>query len=368
MLISGEVTFLPAVHVATFTPNGGTLTATFENRYNCGRKTWLRKADLQQILIEDHANIAGQDLGAVPVTIFNSSAAVPANLWSVSKPAPATPQSVIIEGSESVNTGDTARIYLHTSAGIRRFDLPALPALQPPTEQQTIAAVAQCAMKSRLFSPKEKIEWLVDPPPFDFGYPALRQWLLSFADLPAGTNLTVSRIVSEHEKQQLFSTRIAMSGEASFEFMTEAQEELLIEHDGEKLPNGRVLQRWIIPTSITEMGGTAQNLLRSGSLIAVDQPDAIFLLDYVTGKQVRQRGQLQLSESGTGGFDIVERTHKRFRNSLSRSDELVMDVQIEERQQAPPPFSLTLPGGKVAAIFGDKLVIGMPSKTGQVIR
>lgn len=73
MLISGTVLYLPANHNVTFTPNDGVSASTLKNSYDCGRKTWLRDAEIQEISIEDQANVLGSDLGRVPVIISNSS-------------------------------------------------------------------------------------------------------------------------------------------------------------------------------------------------------------------------------------------------------------------------------------------------------
>lgn len=34
----------------------------------------------------------------------------------------------------------------------------------PPTQQETIEALARCLLKSKIFTPIEEIKWLVDPP------------------------------------------------------------------------------------------------------------------------------------------------------------------------------------------------------------
>ncbi|AYC30979.1 hypothetical protein D3880_00630 [Pseudomonas cavernae] len=363
MLISGRILLLPAIHEVTFTPNGGALVGTLRNSFDCGRRTWQQETEVQDILIEDRADVLGRDLGRVPVTVFKSSAATPPDLWSVEYPVPSPQQLVAIRGSKKVKPGDTGRVYLHTSAGIRRFDIPAVPPLAAPTQQETIAAVAQCARKERVFTPREELEWLIDPPPFDFGYPALRQWLFTFAELPAATRIVIHR-VSDGVRSQAMEFTAEHAGEASLEFITDPATNLFMEHNQDVIAAGRLLQRWVIPTEMIDIREPGLQLMRSGSMIAVAQRGGVFAHDLETGSNMRQPGELRLTKLATGGLEVMQQTRRHLSRGLARKG----PGQIA-REIAPGalPFSLTLPGGKVAALYENKLFIGIPWQPSSII-
>jgi hypothetical protein len=369
MLISGTVLYLPANHNATFVPNGGALASALKNSYDCRRKTWLRKAEIQGVSIEDRANVLGSDLGRVPVTIFNSSTATPPHLWSVDKPKPNEEQLATISESELVKPGDTGRVYLHTSAGIRRFDITPLPALAPPTQEETIEALAQCLKKSKMFTPREKVQWLVDPPPYDFGFRPLRQWLFTFAEVRAGTRIVVHHVLNSVRSDRTMRFVAENTGGVSLELITDAATELVLEHDQEIISDGRVMQRWLIPTAVMDTGESGLSLVRSGPLIAVAQQGGIFMYNLSTGVSRHEVGQLQSAKLASGALEVIEQTRR------------VLDDRVTDRGVSPPkpkrivseepsaaaPFSLTLPGGKVAALLGSKLVIGIPWQPGRVV-
>jgi hypothetical protein len=333
MLISGSIIFFPADHTVTFSPNGGLLASNYHNSYNCNRMSWARVADVSPILVSDKASTAGMPLGRVPVRIFPSSLVTPPGKWSLQFENPASiNQYISVVASPSTGAGDEGRIYLHTSAGIRRFDIEMLLQVADPTPEENIAAITRCMKDSRYFTPQEKMGWLVDPPGYDFGFTPLRQWLFTFAELPAWTRITIHPVLDGVQGEQALVFASENPGEASLELITDAATELLFEHNQDVLPNGRVFQRWLMPTEVIDMSEPAQGLSRSGSLITAVQQNGIFTYDLSTGMNASQESQYQAAKLDT------------------------------------PPFSLTLPGGRVAALMENKLVIGVPLQTSRAVQ
>jgi hypothetical protein len=366
MLISGTISILGATHNRSFTPNGGVLTSALRNSFDCGPRTWLREADIQTIGILDRAIILNNDLGRVPVTVFYSTIAVPGHLWSVEVPAPALSQSVKISGSELVKAGDTGRVYLHTSAGIRRFDITPLPATAEITEQENIAAVAQCFRRSRMFTALEEIQWLSDPPPYHLGFPPLRQWMFTFSELPNGTHIKFFSLRNGLRSENTIAFISENAGQGSVELITDAATDVILEHNQETIANGRIMQRWIIPTEMIDTDERGQRLSRYGSVINVIQKGGIFSHDVSTGLSVRQAGEIALSKSVSERHKVTEET-RRPKDIGKGSITKKREQPISEIQGYTPLFSLTLPGGKVAALFENKLVIGIPWQQNRVI-
>jgi hypothetical protein len=344
MLISGSIQFWMAQHKVTFKPNGGTLTSQLQNSYNCDRERWEHEAKIQEITIEDlpFVPLAG-DLNRILVTIFPSSVATPSQLWSIEETFPELEQLVRVFGTSTVNTGDTGRVYLHTSAGIRRFDIQPLPNAAPPTQPQIIAAVAKCARASRMFTRLDELHWLFDPPPYDFGFPPLRQWLFTFAELPPGTRIDIHRVAGGVRGNRLATVVGERGGNASFELITNADEELVLEHNQEVISEGRLLQRWIIPTEIIDTGVRGRTLRRSESLISIMDGHGTFTHDLETGRPLNR--------------PLMHEEASRFE----------AERYSDKQQSEIPSFSLTLRGGKVAALFEDKLVLGIPWESFRVV-
>ena len=98
--------------------------------------------------------------------------------------------------------------------------------------------------------PWEEIRWLIDPPPFLYGYPPLRQWLFTFAEVPAFTRMTFHRYQNGQRVGEPLSLIASRSGEAAFEIVTDAATEIAVEHNAERISRGRVNQRWLLPAHV----------------------------------------------------------------------------------------------------------------------
>jgi hypothetical protein len=352
LVVTGNISFFPAQHKVTFNPDGGELTATLSTSFNCDKRTWKESVNVQSVHISDHAQVSTIDLGAVPVRVFSTSSAVPPQLWSIKHQGPAASQTVTIAGSEGVRGGDSGRIYLHTSAGIRRYDIPALVSPPTPTVEQQVEAISRCLRFARTFSRWEQIQWLIDPPPFDYGFPALRQWLFTFAEIPASTRLTFHHYQNGQRVGEPLSLVAGRSGEGAFEIVTDAATDIVVEHSAESIPRGRVNQRWLLPIQVVAIGRVPTAILRSGSTVVAGGDGQVLTLNLESGSMSRRAGELELSRPAEGLMATKARRfivggHREIGSHPSAS-------------QASRPFSITLRDGKIAAAFEDKLVIAVP--------
>lgn len=360
LIVRGDIFTVPATHTATLNPAGGTLFSEISHDFNCRSRSWGTSTIVQSIEISDRARVFDVDLGLVPVTVFRSSVAVPANKWSIASLVPRFAQVVTIVGSSIAQEGDGGRIYLHTSAGIRRYDIAPLNTLPELTPSQQIEAVARCLKFEKIFLPFEKIKWLIDPPRFNYGYPPLRQWLIAFAELPDSIAITVHRIRNQERLGDPITFRSGPGGEAAIEVITDDKTELIVEHDQEQITKTRLRQRWLLPTQILPVGGKPVRLDRSGSIINVLREGGLLSIDLANG-MVRQASDFKLSKRQQGLLVATET-----KDSLAGRPDYIVgrpETEVSARESMvknAQPFSLTLPDGKVVAVFEDQMVIAIP--------
>jgi hypothetical protein len=368
MLISGTIIPFGADHQVSFIPNGGALSSRLKNKYDCGRKSWYRLAEVLPILITDTANPVGEDPVVNQVKVFPTSTAVPANLWTVEIPPPDISQYVTIKSSRSVKPGDTGRVYLHTSADLRRFDINALPEIAAPSPHQEFLAVAACLNHSKVFQPQEKIRWLPDPVPFVLHIDPIRQWLFTFARLAETSQLSVYQLRDNVRDKNPLHFTATRPGSASFEMLTDASTEILVEHKHENIGEGRILQRWINPVHVIDIGEPGLSLVRSGSLLIISQSNGIYTFDLSSARGKRQVGEFRLSKISKGGYELVQQTRKVLSGVTRVAGQKNYGLPQKEddyqrKKDRQTSFSLTLPGGRVAALFENKLIIGVPSES-----
>jgi len=369
MLISGTLVVYQPLHKPTFVPSD-TLTGVLQFSFDCGRFTWLREADIVPIEIQDPVEVLGTNIGRALVSVFPSSVVTPPHLWSVASPPPTFTQSVAILGSELVKANDAGRLYLHTSAGLRRYDIAPLADAKAPTQMDTVEAVSRCMRRVKAFTTIEELTWLVDPPPYDYGFPPLRQWLFTFGDLPAGTHLTIHRVRDGIRGDLALHLVADTAGEASFELVTDAAGQLVLEHNRAPSVQGRLLQRWLLPTTVVDVGRAGRGLARSGSTLIVLQRDGLVEYDVSRGTTRRRLGRLRVQRLEAGRLEIVEEIRRHIDGgTIGRAAALLDPARRgHDTSTNAPPFSLTLRDGKVAALFENTLVIGRPWHAPRVVR
>jgi hypothetical protein len=310
-------------------------------------------------------------------------------------------QRVSINGLSEPIIGQTARIYIHTSAGLKRYNLGPVP--EPPkrpSQEDVVRMLADCYKDIRVFPPLVKLKWLVDPPPFNHGSDPVRQWRLAIKQFPAGGTITIHKFEEEREIGKpimLTSDRISS---ISLELITNASTHLEVEH---KLPENapaaeaRIDCRWLVPTQITELPEPAYQLTRDGMNIAAVGPGYVVTVDPLNqsvtqfpivgvSRVIPDAGRF-IAFSPRGLMAIVGPTIQRIRQKLpptiknvegeepslsattsynnphvqghSRFVESITH-RVADGTELPSPYTVTLPDGRVAATFDTKLMIAIP--------
>ena len=339
LLISGDINPIPsAVHVQPhFDPDGGVIDGTWVGGFDCKNNNWSQSFELPYVTTIDAALVATTAFARLPVKIFATSTALPANLWSLEVVTGGFDESVkivchasaadhpavspLLAPPPALHPTPSGFAFIHTSAGLKRFDLGPIPASKtPPDEVQLIPMRVNCRNFGREWlDPRVVAKWLVDPPEIGFGHIALRQWQLTLSDVPQGATILV-HAMRDGQVTPLASVTASRTGQLAIEVVTDGDTDLAIDHTLRHAPAGaRLSQRWLLPTSVTKFDGTATGVVRIGDEVHVVGADRLLSVSTLTG-QVERPGRLA----------------------------------------AAAPFSLTLPDGKVAAIHDNSLVIAIP--------
>lgn len=344
--------FAVVTHKVTFAPPGGTtLKGAWAAGFDC--KLWNASYELQRIHVTDEIWTVDQSakLFEREVEIFETSIVVPTQHWRIDYPPAVVDQWVQVIGDAESTTvqlpapdifedGDgnihlsqpvghlvvgllppAGHIWLHSSAGLRRYEIGAVVSPpDPPSGAELAQMVVNCKnWGQRWVTPEMVAKWLPNPPPFDYGHEPLRQWMLSLDGVPVGGNIAV------YEVRDGERTRLAASFAAdrplpvTIEVITDRHTELEIEHDLNIAPrHARLSQRWLLPTSTTVTDSQAIQLSRSGQNVEVE---------------------------------FAPPPTKLLRNS---------PTQDTRRPAVGSPLSLNLSAGKVAAVHGNRAVIAYP--------
>jgi hypothetical protein len=333
LVISGTMSpILPAVHAEPhFSPNGGELRGVWVGGFSCKTNAWSQALELPYVEIIDQALVGLTPFARLAVKIFPTSSATPATLWSIEPVTGGFDETAhIVSHADAADHPANSRrgrtpsgfAFIHTTAGLKRFDLGPIPASRvPPDELHLIPMRVNCRnFGEEWLDPRIFAEWLVDPPEIDLEHAPLRQWLLTISEVPLGTNITILGLRGRETTLPLASVTAQETGQLAIEVITDADTELAIDHTFSVAPPGaRLSQRWLLPTLVTEFQGAAKGLVQNGNevhVIAADHP--LVSLSTVTS-QVRRVAPA-----------------------------------------AATPFSLTLADGRVAAIHGNSLVIAIP--------
>ncbi|MFC4456567.1 hypothetical protein [Deinococcus sonorensis] len=400
----GKFGFLPpAEHLSEFTPDGGRLEGTWQGHYSCSQHRWEQNFLTPSIRVADSAVVIGQRFKTVPVKIFDTSQIEPASHWRYEVLTTVEAIQYVGVVSIDVSQGDECRLFLHTSAGICCFDIPPLQAPPPvPNELDLgIMAVVNCRLYQEIFTPRVKLGWLIDPPPFHYGYPPLRQWLLTIEHLPDGA----SAVLHEHERadnarprQRQVSRVVAeRAGALWIERVTNDKTELDLEL---KMPSGeggiRLAQRWLLPLRIIDLGAPATALTRVNQSVFTLTREQLVEVNLSSNdtsfSPTRQRGlAVDLGRLVLWGDEgVYELDGLRARQLISkpvlavyrdqegrliyigRSKAFYIDgrtAPLREQKETPSaiheflPASLTLDGGQIVAPWGQQLIFATSSVT-----
>lgn len=321
LLVRGNLLLLGATHRVSFQPNSGVVAGSWHGFFSCRQDAYRQEYLLPSVQISDEAQILGKRFAAVPVRVFPTSRVVPAGGWTIRHPVNAeVNQHVDLVSADDV-AGRTARAYVHTSAGIRRYDLGPVP--EPPAAPDALTQSlmrVNCRSSTKVWTRLEQVLWLVDPPAFDYGRPPLRQWQITVDALPAGARVTLQH---SGEGGSPVTFTAGRDGPATLEVVTRDDAEIALDHNLESPPEGtRLTQRWLLPLHAVDLGGPAVSLRRQGTDIEVLTEDRRIIVSALDWSVV-----------------ATERRPER----EARSSETI--------------FSLTFPDRSVAVAHGNELVV-----------
>ncbi len=333
--LTGQVFYVAATHSAEYSPDAPNLKDAWRDDFNCRDMSWHAVLAVQGVSVSDTAVVAGSSATfPVPVTVFATSAVAPALRWRLVRPtepdlnpyvtvqARAAPDSL----SHETPPGTTGQLYLHTSAGIRRYDINGVPAHNPPTELMQTLAAFQCRQWIHRWTRFDEIPWLVDPPDWDHGFPPLRQWLITLREVAAGAGITVRKQRNGRQYGTPISF-VASRGEgASVEIVTDATTGLTVEYSGHAAPEARLAQRWLLPLQVRSLSASRD----------ANQP-------------------------ALGKFSVTTQALSRSSVNVAAMAALMTRAKTDVLEGDPlPPYCMNLRGGKVVALWEDKLVVAIP--------
>lgn len=341
LLIKGGLSppFAGVDHTITFEPDGGTLDGHWSGSYDCATHRWHASYLVQPIMVRDLIVQAGRVVEGPGTIIFPTSRFIspfsPALLidpgeWTYDAPTLPTGSPIVTPRRTSPPpVGDRMYFILHTNAGIRRYEIGPVPVTPPdqlaPSGIMLGMLEVQCRMTTRHWNRIEQLHWLVDPPPFDYGIPAVRQWLLRFRELPETAEVRMRSVVGNRDVEVAHGFRGSQSG--FIEFLSEDATSTSIEHNlGETNAEVRIKQRWLLPTSRFRLGGQAEGL------------SAVY------------------DDSGTERV-LVKVNRRTF---VVQSGELEEWLGAEQPTHSARPKSVALRNGQIAVVSNDILMIAVP--------
>ena len=321
LVVTGTIVLASAVQTPVFDPNGGELAGVWRSGVDCGSGQWGTEFLLPSIKVADSASVLGMLRVQVPVSIFPTSVVEPTDKWRLDVLTTTEPIQYVTVASLAPSAGDTGSLYLHTSAGIRRFDIPPLSASPPVPDALAISLeVFNCRLWPEFISERVKMGWLVDPPVagnVERGDP-LRQWLLTFEQLSAGSGITVHETGDGQTVENILRDFTAEAdGEVSMEIITGAQIQLGLNL---RLVRGRtgvrLVQRWLLPLASFDLARPAIALTRHGRDLFALTGDRLFKIDVAGNKwsaiSSQQRGLLSANGMlylfGDGDIEVLKGT------------------------------------------------------------
>lgn len=356
LVVRGSVLLGAINRILTFQPNGGLLESHWGGSYSCRDHAWKKSYEVSSVTVIDEAVvraptpanpqgvkvIAGNGVTVFPTTVFihpGPALLMPVSLdpgewvydsptWSIGSPI-ITPRR-----TGTPPKGERVMFFLHTSAGIRRFDIGPVPAVGTSAAEPSAIILglhdANCRMLTKLWTRIQEIKWLIDPPEVDIGMPAMRQWMLTFRMLPTQAEVVMHMRGNREQVAERHSFNGATSG--VLELVTAANVDISVEHNLQKSEaEVRITQRWLLPVRSVRLPGRADGLFMTRSNSGTDTIVVVSI-----GKQL-----LALGRDGLFEWHGAERETWRRRQN---------------------PLSVSLPNGQVAAIAGDSLILAIASR------
>ncbi len=350
LVVRGSVVILALDHTVTFQPDGGPLETHWAGYYSCREEAWKTTCEVQSIVVRDliyapdlsapsgKRLVTGNGVAVFPTTTFLPPGPVwlmPVTVapgeWVYDAPSWAQGSPIVTPRRTGMpRVGEEILFFLHTSAGIKRFDIGPIPAI-PEREGAPSSIIlgvhrANCKLSTRNWTRLQEIQWLIDPPPYEYGIQPLRQWMLTFRQLPRGTSITVLTRGGQEEGTNRHEFNGAETG--LIEVVTAADSEIALDHNLEDSDTeARVFQRWLLPAQSAQLPGAVESLSLAGTRNGSVIPTALIEGRWFT----------------FGDDGLVELKYARVAHPRKQSTR-----------------SLSLPGGQVTVIWNNMIMTAIP--------
>jgi hypothetical protein len=365
LVVTGRQFIMPADRVVDYFPDTANLKTRWHHSYDC-KQGWSASLLIEGVTLHDTANTGPQEYAKVPITVFSTSSVEPAARWKIEPVGPANIEQYV-RVSHRPNAFDLklgldggapgARLYLHTSAGIRRYDVDPIPVVVEPSAGETAVAVLNCKNFGRRWTKLEELRWLVDPPEWDLGLSPLRQWLLTVSEVPEGATLTLLRQRAGQTLGAPIFVRADKTASLALELITDAETHLALQHTLNVAPEARLRQRWLMPQRILPLGGSARQIARDKNRLAIVTAHGVLTMDLKTGRQRQRAANIARLEKRDGDLYAVENYSYKIGELSGVTSVLGSTAPHAQEPAQVPPFSVTLRDGRIVGAWGDKLVI-----------
>lgn len=267
--LRGKIFPMVADHKTSFAPDRGPLAGEWTSAINCSHRTRDYSFSYQPVIVSDALVFAGRTVREVPVVVYLTSVAEPAgkcwiDMWN------SHPRLAVNIKAPGMRIGDKGFVVLHTSAGLRAFDLGAVPVTPAslPGMQGLIDRFCNTFHVPSLVIDVQELKWVEPPPDYGWGYAPLRQWQVVLQELPANTAIEV-RANSEEGPILANQTDFFFSENAAvLELVTDAETNLFL-----RIPNAgtmakiRHTTRWLVPQHRQAFDVPLQAFTKAGSML-----------------------------------------------------------------------------------------------------
>lgn len=333
--VRGTMAAVRPDHAFSFIPNGPALTGTWRQEVNCSTRSYDSTFAPEQVVITDNLMLLGAPLRSLPVTVFLTSIGEPAAKCGVFLPN-ARPGVLVRLDAHGLRPGDSAFFVIHSSAGLRVYNLGPLPGAPQPLigSERLLNQFCDTFHVLRELIELQELKWVEPPPGYHYGHEPLRQWQIVVEGLTDLEGLEI--LGASGEARQRIATGADFSGggrRREIEITSDARTELWLRsanvREGARFA---VAPRWLLPLHRVALRESADSLVRNGRDLELRTASGVTRFNLNTWK---------LSESRP--VEALERGRYE---------------PVKKRRR-----SLTLAGGTVAVLHDHDLVIAIPINT-----
>jgi hypothetical protein len=309
-----RLALLPTIrHEISFEPPASVpLAGSWSPRINCSNRSMDWSYDVRGVKITDVV-VAGPQRDDADVIVFSTTQAEP-NGFSANLPSIRARTQVVTVTAKGISPGVSGRLYVHCSAGLRRYDITAAAPIDDPLreyQRRLINVYCDSLHVPAAVFDRTNLKWVTPPPEWNYGLQELRQWQVVMRNLSPRQTVTV--VGTAEGRSVEIGTFVADDrGALVMDFVTPSTMEATVLAN--QAPGGaeyRMLQRWLLPIEI---------------------------LKAATNKR--------------------SPSHRMLVSRQARGDDRVVRVTPASRDKSPDaPVSLR--GGRVLAKVGDKTVLAL---------